>query len=210
MNDEEDPMGRTVLSMSVSVDGFAAGPDVSAEQPMGRGGERLHEWLFRTDGDRAVAAGGVTPVGVDAAQVRERHATTGAVVVGRRTFDVGVDLWQDTPFPVPCFVVTHESRAPMTMKSDVFTFVDDGLPSALRQARHAAGDRDVLIMGGPTIGGQFVKAGLVDEIHIQLVPVLLGAGTRLFDHLGTDHIDLERTAVIESPHVTHLRFDVRK
>ncbi|MEU8423232.1 dihydrofolate reductase family protein [Micromonospora sp. NPDC048835] len=203
-------MGRTVLSMSVSVDGFAAGPDVSAEQPMGRDGERLHEWLFRSDGDRAVAADGVTPVGVDAAQVRERHATTGAVVLGRRTFDVGVDLWQDTPFPVPCFVVTHEPRDPMTMKSDVFTFVDDGLQSALRQARHAAGDRDVLIMGGPTLGGQFVRAGLVDEIHIQLVPVLLGAGTRLFDHLGTDHVDLERTAVIESPHVTHLRFNVRK
>ncbi|RZT78027.1 dihydrofolate reductase [Micromonospora violae] len=206
-------MGRTVVSMSVSVDGFAAGPDVTADQPMGRGGERLHEWLFRTDGDRAVAADGVTPVGVDAAQVRERQATTGAVVIGKRTFDVGVDLWQDTPFPVPCFVVTHERRDPMPMKSGVFTFVNDGLGSALRQARQAAGDRDVLIMGGPTTARQFVKAGLVDEIHLQLVPVLLGAGTRLFDNLGTGdldtgHIELERVAVIESPHVTHLRFHV--
>ncbi|MCG5469292.1 dihydrofolate reductase family protein [Micromonospora sp. LAH09] len=203
-------MGRTVLSMSVSLDGFAAGPDVSPEQPMGRGGERLHEWLFQADGDRAVAADGVTPVGVDAAQVRERHATTGAVVIGQRTFDVGVDLWQDTPFPVPCFVVTREARDPLTMKSGVFTFVDDGLHSTLRQARHAAGDQSVLVMGGPTIGRQFVKAGLVDEIHLQLVPVLLGAGTRLFDDLGTDHVELERTAVIESPHVTHLRYHVPK
>ncbi|MEU7799106.1 dihydrofolate reductase family protein [Micromonospora arborensis] len=203
-------MGRTVLSMSVSLDGFAAGPDVAAEQPMGRGGERLHEWLFQAGGDRTVAADGVTPVGVDAAQIREREATTGAVVIGKRTFDVGVDLWQDTPFPVPCFVVTHESRDPLTMKSDVFTFVNDGLRSTLDQARHAADDRNVLIMGGPTTGRQFVTAGLVDEIHLQLVPVLLGAGTRLFDDLGTDHIELERTAVLESPHVTHLRFDVPK
>ncbi|WFE54591.1 dihydrofolate reductase family protein [Micromonospora sp. WMMD1155] len=203
-------MGRVVVSMSVSLDGFAAGPDVSEEQPMGVGGERLHEWLFRADDDRAVAADGVTPTGVDAAQAREIHATTGAVVLGKRTFDVGVDLWEDTPFPVPCFVVTHEVREPLTMKSDVFTFVDDGLHSALRQARQAAGDRNVLIMGGPTTVRQFVKAGLVDEIRVQLVPVFLGIGTRPFDHLGTDHIELQRTAVIESPHVTHLRFHVSK
>ncbi|MEU8184264.1 dihydrofolate reductase family protein [Micromonospora sp. NPDC049044] len=196
--------------MSVSLDGFAAGPDVSREHPMGVGGERLHEWLFRSGEDRAVAADGVTPAGVDAAQARELHATTGAVVIGKRTFDVGVDLWEDTPFPVPCFVVTHQSRQPLTMKSDVFTFVDDGLHSALRQARHVAGDRNVLIMGGPTTVGQFVKAGLVDEIRIQLVPVFLGTGTRPFDDLGTDHIELQRTAVIESPHVTHLRFHVPK
>jgi dihydrofolate reductase len=199
-------MGRILLSMSVSLDGFAAGPDVTAEQPMGRGGERLHEWLFHDDGDRAVAADGVTPVGVDAEQARDRYATTGAVVIGKRTFDVGVGLWQDTPFPVPCFVITHESRKPLIMKSDSFTFVTDGLRSALRQARRVAGDGNVLIMGGPTTGQQFVRAGLVDEIHVQLVPVLLGTGTRLFDHLGTDQIELERTGVIESPRVTHLRF----
>lgn len=204
-------MGRVVLSMSVSLDGFAAGPDVTAEQPMGRGGERLHEWLFHDGGDRAVAADGVIPAGVDAEQVRERHATTGAVVIGKRTFDVGVGLWRDTPFPVPCFVITHQPREPLIMKSDRFTFVTDGLQSALRQARDSAGDRSVLIMGGPSTGRQFVRAGLVDEIHLQLVPVLLGAGTRLFDHpgtddSGTDHVELERTAVIESPHVTHLRF----
>jgi dihydrofolate reductase len=199
-------MGRILLSMSVSLDGFAAGPDVTVEHPMGKGGERLHEWLFHDGGDRSAAANGVTPVGVDAEQVRERYATTGAVVIGKRTFDIGVGLWQDTPFPVPCFVVTHESREPLMMKSDSFTFVTDGLHSALRQARQAARDRSVLIMGGPTTGQQFVRAGLVDEIHLQLVPVFLGTGTRLFDHLGTDHIELERTAVIESPHVTHLRF----
>jgi dihydrofolate reductase len=86
--------------------------------------------------------------------------------------------------------------------------VTEGLHSALRQAQQAAGDRNVLIMGGPTTGQQFIRAGLVDEIHMQLVPVFLGTGTRLFDHLGTDQIELERTAVIESPHVTHLRFQL--
>jgi dihydrofolate reductase len=210
VNDKENQMGRILLSMSVSLDGFAAGPDVTADQPMGRGGERLHEWLFHDGGHRVVAADGVTPAGVDAEQARERYSTTGAVVIGRRTFDIGVGLWQDTPFPVPCFVITHESRAPLIMKSDSFTFVTDGLRSALRRAQQAAGDRSVLIMGGPTTGQQFVRAGLVDEIHVQLVPVLLGTGIRLFDRLGTDHIELQRTAVIESPHVTHLRFHVAR
>jgi dihydrofolate reductase len=210
VNDKENQMGRILLSMSVSLDGFAAGPDVTADHPMGRGGERLHEWLFHDGGQRAVAADGVTPVGIDAEQARQRYATTGAVVIGKRTFDIGVDLWQDTPFPVPCFVITHESREPLTMKSDSFTFVTDGLRSALRQAQQAAGDRSVLIMGGPTTGQQFVRAGLVDDIHLQLVPVFLGTGTRLFDHLGTEHIELERTAVIESPHVTHLRFQLAR
>lgn len=193
-------MGRTVLSMSVSLDGFAAGPDVTAEQPMGKGGERLHEWLFH---------GGEA----DAAQARERYATTGAVVIGKRTFDVGVGLWQDVPFPVPCFVVTREPREPrepLTMKSGTFTFVSDGLQSTVRQARQAAGDRSVLIMGGPTTGQRFVRAGLVDEVVVQLVPVLLGAGVRLFDNLGTDRIELERTAAVESPNVTHLTYSVLK
>ena len=139
-------MSRVVLAMSVSMDGFACGPDVTAEHPMGKGGERLHEWLFNGDSDG------------DAQQVRERNATTGSVVIGRRTFDVGVDLWQDTPFPVPCFVVTHEQRDPLTMPSDTFTFVTDGLDDTLRLARQAAGERNVLIMGGPTVGQQFVRA----------------------------------------------------
>ena len=190
-------MSRVVLAISVSMDGFACGPDVTAEHPMGKGGERLHEWLFNGDSDG------------DAQQVRERNATTGSVVIGRRTFDVGVDLWQDTPFPVPCFVVTHEQRDPLTMPSDTFTFVTDGLDDTLRLARQAAGERNVLIMGGPTVGQQFVRAGLVDELRLQLVPVLLGPGTRLLDNFGPEKIELERIAVVESPHVTHMHFSVR-
>jgi dihydrofolate reductase len=201
-------MGIVVLSMSVSLDGFSAGPDVTVERPMGEGGERLHEWLFNGDSDRAVAAGGTSPTGVDTQIAQELFATTGAVVVGRRTFDVGVDLWADTPFPVPCFVLTHEPREQLVMKSAAFTFVTNGIESALGQAQAAASDKDILVMGGAHTAQQFIRAGLVDEVQIQLVPVLLGAGIRLFDHVGTHHIELERTILLGSPHVTHLRFRV--
>jgi dihydrofolate reductase len=201
-------MGNVVLSMSVSLDGYSAGPDVTAERPMGEGGERLHEWLFHNDSDRAVAAGDTSPSGTDARVAQELFAATGAVVVGKRTYDVGVDLWQDTPFPVPCVVLTHQAHEPRVMKSATFTFVTDGVKSALQRAQAAAGDRNVLVMGGAATAQQFVRAGLVDEIQIQLVPVLLGSGIRLFDQLGTIHIELERTRLVESPHVTHLRFRV--
>jgi dihydrofolate reductase len=201
-------MGHTLVNMSVSLDGFAAGPDISVDQPMGKGGERLHEWLFEGDAELAVAADDVRAAGVDAEQARELSTMVGAVVIGRRTFDVGVGLWQDTPFPVPCFVVTHEPREELAMRSATFTFVTDGIETALTLAQAAAGDRSVLIMGGPSTAQQFAKARLVDEIRLQLVPVLLGAGTRLFDHLDTGHIELQPTAVIESPQVIHLRYRV--
>ena len=201
-------MGNVVLNMSVSLDGYSAGPDVTVERPMGEGGERLHEWLFQNDSDRAVAAGDTSPSGADARVAQELVAATGAVVVGKRTFDVGVDLWQDTPFPVPCVVLTHQAHEQRVMKSATFTFVTDGIKSALQQAQAAAGDRNVLVMGGADTAQQFVRTGLVDEIQIQLVPVLLGSGIRLFDQLGTNHIELKRSCLIESPHVTHLRFRV--
>ncbi|NUR69473.1 MAG: dihydrofolate reductase [Hamadaea sp.] len=193
--------GSIVVSLSMSLDGFSAGPDVAVERPMGEGGERLHEWLFQGDAD---------PSGVDTRVAQELSAVTGAVVLGRRTFDVGVGLWQDTPFPVPSFVLTHEVREQQQMKSAAFTFVTDGIGSALRQARAAAVDKDVLVMGGARTAQQAIAAGLADEIQIQLVPVLLGSGVRLFDQLGTEHIELERTRVLGSPHVTHLRFRVRR
>jgi dihydrofolate reductase len=192
----------------MSLDGFIAGPDIDVDRPMGDGGERLHQWLFQGDSDRAVAADGNSPDGVDAQVAREFSTATGAVVIGKRMFDVGVGLWGDTPFPVPSFVLTHEAREPLVMKSAVFTFVTDGIDSAVRQAQAVAGDKDVLVMGGAGIAQECLRAGILDEIQIQLVPVLLGAGTRLFDHLSPNHIELERTRLIESPHVTHLRFRV--
>jgi len=190
-------MGRVVMTFSMSLDGFVAGPDVSVGQPMGEGGERLHEWLFNESPER----------GVDPEMARELFETVGAVVLGRRTFDVGLGLWEDTPYPASCFVLTHEKRAPMEMESGTFTFVNESIERALADALAAAGERDVILMGAAT-ARQYLRAGLVDEIYIQLVPVLLGGGLRLFDDLGDDAIELVCTRVTKSPFVTHLRYRV--
>jgi dihydrofolate reductase len=189
-------MSKVIADLSMSLDGFIAGPNVSVEVPMGEGGERLHEWL--SEG------------GVDAEIARELSETAGATVVGRRMFDVGVGEWEDTPYPVPCFVLTHEQREELTMKSGTFTFVTDGIESALEQAKEAAGEKDVIVMGGANIVQQFLRAGLVDEMSLHLVPVLLGDGVRLFDGIGNELIELESTRVIDSPGVTHISYRIVK
>lgn len=191
-------MGKVIVSKSMSLDGFVTGPHVSAEQPMGEGGMRLHDWMFKPP-----------IIEINTAVVKELFAATGAVILGKRIFDVGLDVWNDTPYPVPCFVLTHSPREPLAQKSGTFTFVTDGIESALKQAKTAAGNKDVVLMGAATTQ-QYLKAGLVDELVINLVPVLLGTGTRLFEHPGHEPIELERTRVIEAPGVTHLRFRVVK
>ena len=184
-------MSKVILRFSISLDGYAAGPDVSMTAPMGIGGERLHEWMFA---DRQVAE----PLRV------------GAVVLGRRTYDIGVPHWNgDTPYPAPSFVVTHRPEPRRQMKTNAFSFVTDGVHSAVSQARAAAGDGDILVMGLAT-AQQILAAGLVDDIELQLIPVLLGGGTRLLDHLGTASIELEQTALREAPGVTHLAYTIRK
>ncbi|MFE2231883.1 dihydrofolate reductase family protein [Streptomyces sp. NPDC059442] len=189
-------MSKVVLHVTMSLDGFMAGPDVSVEHPMGRGGMRLHDWILHTPTSD-----------VDATVSEEISASTGAVVLGRRTYDVGVEVWQDTPFPVPCFVLTHHARSPRVMKSGAFTFVTSGLESALQQAEAVANGNDVTLMGAD-VAQQALGAGLLDEINLQLAPVLLGEGRLLFEHLGTDQLELERTRLLSSPLVTHLRFRV--
>ena len=191
-------MGNVILHVTMSLDGFMAGPNISVTQPMGEGGLRLHEWLFNT-----------STSDVDAQVAQDLFATTGAVVLGRRTFDVGVEVWQDTPFPAPCFVLTHNPREQLVMKSGTFTFVDRGVENALQQARVAAGDKHINLMGAE-IAQQFLKIGFLDEIHLQIAPVLMGCGRRLFEHLSSTPIELERVKVIESPYVTHIQFRVRK
>ncbi|PSJ63924.1 dihydrofolate reductase family protein [Pseudaminobacter soli (ex Li et al. 2025)] len=190
-------MGRVVMAFSMSLDGFVAGPGVSVEQPMGEGGERLHEWLFNESPDR----------GVDPEMARELSDSVGAVVLGRRTFEVGLGPWEDTPYPVPCFVLAHERHENLAMPSGTFTFVNDGIEIALGKAQAVAGERDVILMGADT-AQQYLRAGLVDEIYIQLVPLVLGSGTRLFENLGTEPIELEMTRAVKSPFVTHMRFRV--
>jgi len=201
-------MGKVVLDMSMSLDGIGAGPNPSEEDRMGAGGERLHEWFPFYDPEQESTAGVPAAGEADARMVRELFAATGAVVLGKRTFDLGLEPWGGTPFPVPCFVLTREARDDLVTATGTFTFVTDGIESAVHRARAAAGDKDVLVMGGPTIAQEALRAGLLDEIRLHMVPVLFGAGTRLFDDLGTKHIELEPTEVVASPAATHLRFRV--
>ena len=203
-------MSNVVLDMSMSLDGIGAGPNPSEEDRMGAGGERLHAWFPFYDPEQESTAGVPAAGEADARMVRELFAATGAVVLGKRTFDLGLEPWGGTPFPVPCFVLTHEARDDLVTATGTFAFVTDGVERAVHRAQAAAGDKDVLVMGGPTAARQAVRAGLVDEIRLHLVPVLFGAGTRLFDDLGTKHIELEPTEVVASPAATHLRFRVVK
>ena len=192
-------MREVRVHMSISLDGFVAGPGVSREHPMGVGGERLHQWLFASGGDLVdaeVAAGMFSP------------RTTGAVIMGRRTFDVGEEPWgKDGAFHLPCFVVTHRPADRLVKGPTSFTFVTDGIQGALARARAAAGDRAVNVMGAETTR-QFLREGLLDEINLNLVPVLLGSGTRLFESPGGAPRELQRTRVVESPTVTHLTYRV--
>lgn len=201
-------MGIVRISASVSLDGFSAGPDTSDTAPLGIGGERLHRWLFPEGADRDVAADGTSPAGADAAVAAEAFARTGAVVVGRRTYDIGIGLWGDTPFPVPTFVVTHRAQEPRPMRSATFTFVTDGVASAVARAREAAGDREVLVMGGADVARQALAAGLVDEVTLNLVPVLLHRGERLLDVEGDATTELVRTGLVATDEATHLTFRV--
>jgi dihydrofolate reductase len=191
-------MGKVVLDMSMSLDGFIAGPKVGKEYPMGIHGENLHTWIFSTPKDK-----------VDADVEHEMFANTGAVILGNRTFEVGVDLWGDVPFPAPSFVLTHKGRETLVKKSGAFTFVTDGIESALQQACAVAGDKDVRLMGAD-VAQQFLAAGLIDEIQINHVPILLGDGVRLFEQLGARNSRLEKDRVLDSPHATHIRYRVVK
>jgi dihydrofolate reductase len=191
-------MSKVILDMSMSLDGFIAGANVSKEYPMGVNGEDLHTWIFSTPKDK-----------VDADVEREMFAKTGAVILGNRTFEIGVDLWGDVPFPAPSFVLTHKKRETLIKKSGTFTFVTDGIESALQQAQAVAGDKDVRLMGAD-IAQQFLRAGLIDEIQINHVAIILGEGVRLFEHLGVINSQLEKDRVLDSPHATHIHYRVVK
>jgi dihydrofolate reductase len=194
----------------MSMVGFVTGPNDGVERPLGDGGERLHQWVYDLAScrERHGLAGGQTDR--DAEILDEAFATVGAVVMGRRMFNKGErPCGENPPFHLPVFVLTHEARQAVAKEGGTtFTFVTDGIESALRQARAAAGDKDVSVAGGAHTIQQYLKADLLDEMQIHLVPVLLGDGIRLFDRLGAEHIEIEGTRVIESPGVTHLRFRV--
>ena len=202
-------MGKVSTGLSMSLDGFIAGPNDGPERPLGEGGERLFAWYSVGDTEyRLPGTDMVFEVSPQSAELlRGAHSKMGAFVTGRSTFDITNGWGGNPPLGVPTFVVTHTVPQEWVYEGSPFTFVTDGVESAVEQAKAVAGDKDVAV-GAASIAQQCIGAGLLDEIHVDLVPVLLGDGVRLFDHLGTVPIELESTRVVEGAGVTHLTFRV--
>src|SRR5918992_3546478 len=209
-------MSNLRVHIAVSADGYVAGPNQSEENPLGEGGESLHDWAFplRAFRERHGREGG--EMNASNTVLEEENANVGVEIMGRGKFGPpgggpwGDDPWKgwwgdDPPFHMPVFVLTHHERDPLTLSDTTFTFVTDGIESALEQAREAAAGKDVTIGGGADVINQYLAAGLVDELELNVVPLLLGGGARLFDGVGPD-LQLEQIRAIEAPGVTHLKY----
>lgn len=202
-------MGKVVFDITMSLDGYVAGPGDGPELGLGEGGERLHEWAVELASWREPHGleGGETNA---SSEILESMSASGAVVVGKRMFDNAHGWGDEPPFRKPVFVLTHTAREPLTKGDTTFTFVTDGIESAVEQAKAAAGEQDVSIGGGASTAQQALKAGLVDEVRLTFAPILLGGGVALFDGLGPDDVELEVTRVVEGPKATHVRYRVVK
>jgi dihydrofolate reductase len=208
------------LNITMSLDGFVAGPDQSEENPLGVGGMQLHEWLFALEAFR-------TPHGEEGGEINASTqvvegwlANVGATVMGRNMFGGGPGPWSrenpwngwwgdEPPFHHPVFVLTHHAREPLELRGTTFHFVTDGIESALERAKAAAGGKDVQLGGGANVVQQYLRAGLLDQMEISVVPLLLGTGARLFDNLGDTQLELEQVRVLEAPGVAHLTYRAR-
>jgi dihydrofolate reductase len=198
-------MGTVTVDLSMSLDGFVAGRDDGAELPLGRGGERLFTWMGAGPESNRVESR-LAPPDESKVVIDEWMTGGGAIISGRRTFDIA-DGWKDGhPIDVPIFVVTHTTPTDGEWSPRV-SFVTDGVERALELAQEAAGDRTVAVSGA-SVAQQLLRARKLDEIQVSVAPVLLGGGVRLFDHFGPEPITLEQTRVIESVGVTHLRYRV--
>ena len=210
-------MSKLRLDISVSLDGFVAGPNQSVENPLGEGGERLHEWVLPLAAWRephGMEGGEVNPSSEVVAGSLEN---IGAILMGRNMFGGGPGPWgddawdgwwgDDPPFHKPVFVLTHHARPPLEKEGGTkFTFVTDGIESALEQARAAAQGKDVGLSGGADVTNQYLAAGLVDEAQLHVVPVLLGDGARLFEGVPGTRLELEQIRAVEAPGVTHIQY----
>jgi dihydrofolate reductase len=211
-----------IFDITTSLDGFVAGPNPSLEDPLGQGGEQLHDWAIATRAwrERHGMEGGEE--NADSEVVAEGIARQGAVIMGRRMFSSGSGHWEDDPnrdgwwgddppFRNPVFVLTHHARDRVEFENGTtFNFVTAGVEAALEQAQAAAGERDVLIAGGAETIQQYLAAGLIDEFDIHVAPMLLGSGTPLFGGAGTERPSVELTRVLSSPDAAHLRYRVVK
>lgn len=200
-------MTQIFTALSASLDGYIAGPDDGPQQPLGRGGMRLFDWY--SDGDTPSRYYESFKLSAASAEVFDTMAgRVGAVISGRRTYDITDGWGGDGPLPgAPLFVLTHHVPEHVPQGISAYTFVTDGIESAIEQATEAAGGKDVSLMGAAAVQ-QALRAGLLDEIEIHLIPVLLCGGVRLLDHLGDDPVELERLEVVDAPGVTHLRYRV--
>ena len=192
-------MTSVIFDISMSLDGYIAAPNRRPEEPLGDKGERLHDWAFAGDAvGREVLTKGVV--------------STGAVICGRRTYDDSIRYWgADGPTGaarLPVFIVSHDAPADVP-KGGVYRFVSGGIEPALAEAKAAARDKDVSVMGGADIGQQFIRTGLVDQLSIHLVPVMFGGGTRMFENLGEQFRQLEVIDIVPGPTATHLRYRLR-
>ena len=210
-------MPKTVAGLSISLDGFVAGPEQSLENPIGVGGMRLHEWMFATQAwARREGAAHVPEHSLDSDVVEHMHDNVGAFVMGRNMFSPDRGPWDmawrgwwgdDPPYHAPVFVLTHHEREPLPMEGGTtFHFVTDGIESALAQAHAAAGDADVMVAGGASAVRQAIRAGGLDELYLHIVPVVLGAGARLLEDVGDPA--MTQLSVLASPRVTHVKYRI--
>jgi len=213
-------MSKVRVHIAVSADGYVAGPHQSEKDPLGEGGEQIHDWMLALKAWREPHGREGGEVNASSTILEEANDNIGAEIMGRGKFGpAGGGPWpeepwegwwgEDPPFHKPVFVVTHHEREPLTLTDTTFTFVTDGIESALEQAKEAAGDQDVYIGGGASIINQYLAAGLVDEIEIHVSPLILGGGERLFDGVGPD-LQLEQLRAVEAPGVAHLKYRVVK
>jgi dihydrofolate reductase len=212
-------VGKVVVNISMSLDGFVAGPSPTLEEPLGRSGEELHEWILQTAAWREQHGLEGGEANEESELVAEGVSAAGATVMGRKMFSGGSGPWEsdpramgwwgdEPPFHTPVFVLTHHAREREEMEGGTtFFFITDGIEAAVERAREAAGDRDVAIAGGANAIQQALSAGLVDEMQVHVAPILLGGGTRLFGE-DADLVRLEATRVLASPRATHVTFDV--
>jgi dihydrofolate reductase len=188
-------MADVVLYFTMSLDGFVAGPKISRQDPMGIHGEDLHNWMFK---DKAA---GDEPI------IGRQSGNAGAVVLGRRTFELGLEHWGDVPYPADCFVVTHRPSDPLQQKTGTFSFVTEGVAAAVQKARNVAGQREVKVMGAE-VARQVLALGLADRIELQLSPLLLHEGARLFDGLDKTGLRFTLRGPVVATSVAHLTLDV--
>ena len=208
-------MQLLTCQLAISLDGFVAGPNQSLENPLGEGGMRLHEWVFSTASWRAQHGLEGGEHNVDSQVVEAAMQGIGAYLMGRKMFGGGEGPWDESwtgwwgdepPYHAPVFVLTHHPRPPLELRGTTFTFVTDGIESALRQAREAAGEQNVAVAGGAQTVQQYLAAGLLDQLQLHIAPVVLGAGERLLVNVGNPL--LQPVEVIASPAVTHVTYRV--